>query len=289
LSRRRNGAAFRSGGGSYFTLRADRAGSILASGRKIDPMSSPSAIAALLVPEPQLTLLLDYDGTLAPIAPRPEDAVPDHELMGLLRALVDRPATSVHIVSGRAQRDLMEWFGELPISLWAEHGAFHRSGPGTAWRPTRPVSDAWHDRVLLLFEQATAATPGSFIERKMATVAWHYRLADATAGPRQAATLHRAVAALTSAEPIEVLRGKKVVEARLAGVSKASAAQHVLALGAASSGILAVGDDETDEELFAALPGNSVTVCVGRRACAARFGLGGVAEVRELLGLLSRW
>jgi len=251
-------------------------------------MSSPSEIAALLFPERHLTLLLDYDGTLAPIAPRPEEAVPDPELIALLGALAGRAATTVHIVSGRPQQILVEWFGELPISLWAEHGAFHRPEPGAAWRSTRPVPDSWHDQVLPLLERATEATPGSFVERKIASVAWHYRLADEIAGPRQAATLHRAVTALDSGEPINVLRGKKVVEVRLAGVSKATAAQHVLALEASASGILAVGDDETDEELFAALPENSVSVCVGRRACAARFGLRDVAEVRELLGLLSR-
>lgn len=251
-------------------------------------MSSPSEIAALLFPERHLTLLLDYDGTLAPIASRPEEAVPDPELIALLGALAGRAATTVHIVSGRPQQILVEWFGELPISLWAEHGAFHRPEPAAAWRPTRPVPDSWHDQVLPLLERATEATPGSFVERKIASVAWHYRLADEIAGPRQAATLHRAVTALDSGEPINVLRGKKVVEVRLAGVSKATAAQHVLALDARASGILAVGDDETDEELFAALPENSVSVCVGRRACAARFGLRDVAEVRELLGLLSR-
>jgi trehalose 6-phosphate synthase/phosphatase len=245
-------------------------------------MSCPAEIAALLFPERHLTLLLDYDGTLVPIARRPEEAVPDPELMDLLHALAGRAETSLHIVSGRPQHALTEWFGELPISLWAEHGAFHRPDPAAAWRPTRLVPDSWHQQVLPLLERATDATPGSFVERKIASVAWHYRLADEIAGPRQAATLHRAVTAMSTGEPLNVLRGKKVVEVRLAGVSKANAAQQVLAVDPAA-GILAIGDDETDEELFAALPEDSVTVCVGRRACAARFGLRDVSEVRDLL------
>ena len=245
-------------------------------------MASPSEIAALVRSSPQLTLLLDYDGTLVPIAQRPEDAVPDTELMALLGTLATRAATSVHIVSGRQRGDLAGWFGELPITLWAEHGAFHKPQPG-AWRPTRPVPKAWQTQVLPVFERATAATPGSFIERKSAAIAWHYRLADEIAGARQAATLQREVTSLRTDEPINVLRGKKVVEVRLDGVSKATAAGFVLAANAGPSGILAVGDDETDEELFAALPENSVTVCVGRRACAARYALRDVAEVRDLL------
>ena len=73
-----------------------------------------------------LALVLDYDGTLVPIAQTPDLALPDPDLLDLLAALASRRDTAVHLVSGRSQELLDEWFGHLPLALWAEHGCYHR-------------------------------------------------------------------------------------------------------------------------------------------------------------------
>ena len=71
-------------------------------------------------------LLFDYDGTLAPIRSRPEEAVPSHRLCELLRTLGTDAANRVVICSGRDSGTLEKWFGGLPVSLAAEHGAFYK-------------------------------------------------------------------------------------------------------------------------------------------------------------------
>ena len=217
-----------------------------------------------------------------PIADRPELAAPDPDLVPLLRHLAARPRTTVHIVSGRPSVTLTEWFGDLDVSLWAEHGVFHRPA-GASWQPETSVSAPWRESVLRVLERFTADTPGSFIEQKAASLGWHYRLADADRGPRQADALLHTLATLATDEAFDVLRGKKVVEIRMPGVSKAVAARHVCSTGSGHLTILAIGDDQTDDDLFKALPAESLTVAVGRRRSAARYQLASVTHVRHLL------
>jgi trehalose 6-phosphate synthase/phosphatase len=230
----------------------------------------------------ELLLLLDYDGTLVPIVDRPELAAPDDVLMELIRAVAARPATTVDMVSGRPRETLGEWFADVPVGLWAEHGAFHRAAGTSVWKPLRPIPPGWEREVLPVLERFTADTPGSFVEQKTAGVAWHYRLADPTDGVQQAHALYATLSSMDTGEPISVIRGKKVVEVRLKGISKALAArQPHLARDRVVA--LAIGDDDTDDELFAALPPGSLTVAVGRRACAARYRVHDDGAVRSLL------
>jgi trehalose 6-phosphate synthase/phosphatase len=251
------------------------------------PQSLPDAIAALKA-APQLALLLDYDGTLVPIAQAPDLAVPDLELTDLVKALSSRSATSVHIVSGRPRDVLETWFGALPVALWAEHGTYHRAGPNTTWESTVPIPADWITRVEPIFEQFTTNTPGSLIERKGASIAWHYRIADAEFGARQAHELRMLLSDALSNQPLEVIEGKKVVEVRMRGVSKAIVAHRVMAATGHSAAILAAGDDRTDEDLFEALPDGSVRIAIGGRRNRATHWLPDYRALRALLATLLR-
>jgi trehalose 6-phosphate synthase/phosphatase len=122
--------------------------------------------------------LLDYDGTLVPVAPRPELAAPDEALRELLAALAARAGTAVHVVSGRQREDLERWLGHLPIGLHAEHGFCSRLGPGAPWVEVPVPHLAWKAEVQAIFAEVTARAPGSFVEEKPVTVAFHYRNVD---------------------------------------------------------------------------------------------------------------
>ena len=87
--------------------------------------------------------------------------------------------------------------------------------------------------------------------------------------------------------PLEVIDGKMVIEVRRAGVSKAIAARHAAAAGVDPALIVAFGDDHTDEELFAALPRQSLTVAVGDDIAVADHRLVDVADVRRVLACLA--
>jgi trehalose 6-phosphate synthase/phosphatase len=220
-----------------------------------------------------------------PIAPTPELAFPESDLLDLLGTLAARAGTSVHLVSGRPAAVLDEWFGHLPLDLWAEHGAYHRSSPRAEWESTLSVQTEWMADVCPILEQITAETPGSLIEQKNASLAWHYRGADPVTGPSQAHELRVRLRHVLHRHAVEVLEGRKVIEIRMAGLSKAVAAQRLLAAGEPPE-ILAIGDDWTDEDLFNALPDSSVTVAVGRRGSSADYQLPDDQAVRQLLEAL---
>ena len=228
-------------------------------------------------------LLLDYDGTLVPFARSPGLAAPDEELLWLLDALATSPGLSVDIVSGRPKETLEAWLGHLPVALWAEHGFWHRGRTRSSWEPAAHVSHEWIGRVRPILEQFTTSTPGSHIEEKTASIAWHYRGVHREFGARQAHELRMLLGDALSNQPLEVLEGKKVIEVRLRGVSKALVARRVLAETLPGTRVVAIGDDRTDEDLFRALPPSTVTVAVGRRASPAHYGLDDYRCVRRVL------
>lgn len=232
------------------------------------------------------TLLLDYDGTLVPIVSSPELAAPDPPLLALLARLAQQETLDVHIVSGRPRETLEQWLGAVPVTLWAEHGYWHRSRVTGNWRPTAALPPDLWSRVLPLLRDFEARTPGSRVEVKTAAVAWHHRLADPAFGDRQAHELRMVLGDALSNQPLEVVEGKKVIEVRLRGVSKMAAANHAMATLPALGRILAVGDDRTDEDMFAALPEPFVTVKVGGGPTAARYRIADPSAVRRVLASL---
>ena len=124
------------------------------------------------------------------------------------------------------------------------------------------------------------------MEVKSASVAWHYRAAPREFGARQAHELRLLLGDALSNQPLEVLEGKKVIEVRLRGVSKAVAAQRVLEETGPGTVIVAIGDDRSDEELFRALPRSSLTAAVGQPWTSARFCLEDHRVVRRILRAL---
>ena len=245
--------------------------------------SLPEDIVADLNNAPEIILLLDYDGTLVPLAPAPDQAIPDRELMALLSSLAIRSGTRVHLVSGRTREALSEWFGHLPISLWAEHAAYRRLAADPEWMPTVTLRTGWIGDIEPIVEQVPVETPGSFIERKSASLAWHYRGADPERGEQQAAALRARLKQALGDHPAEMLAGHKVIEVRMRDVSKAIVASHLRADGGGAAAILAIGDDWTDEDLFRALPRSSITLSVGRRHSCADYQVPDHVAVRELL------
>jgi|SRR5688572_6454408 len=247
-----------------------------------------SVVAALLAAQhaPQVRLLLDYDGTLVPLARTPERAAPDRHLLALLADVTAVPGLRVDIVSGRPRETLETWLGALPVSLWAEHGFWHRPSPGDEWRPAATLNSAWMTEVRQILLDFTARTPGAMVEFKSASLAWHYRGAQREFGSRQAHALRMRLGEALSNQPLEVLEGKKVIEVRPRGVSKALVAEDIARTSVRDAAVIAIGDDRTDEDLFRALPASSVTVAVGRRLMCARFDVEDYRAVRSLLRLL---
>jgi trehalose 6-phosphate synthase/phosphatase len=201
-----------------------------------------------------LVLLLDYDGTLVPFAPTPELAVPDEDLRALLRALAGRPHTMVHVVSGRTRETLESWLGDLPIGLYAEHGLWSHA-PGTPdWTAPDLPAAGWRPGVLAILQDFAARTPGSLVEEKTASLAWHYRATDPEYGASQANELRVHLTQILSNEPVQLLAGDHVIEVRPHGLEKGRVPREVAESAPSGALFVALGDDRTDEDLFAALP-----------------------------------
>lgn len=230
-----------------------------------------------------LVLVLDYDGTLAPFTSLPQLAVPDAEILRLLAALTARPATRVHLVSGRQREVLESWFGELDLGLHAEHGAWSRDSGDEQWTRHVAVHPLPYDELVALAKAFCDRTPGSMVERKSAGLAWHFRLAHPDLGLLQAEALVDEVRRRFSPETVEVLRGERVVEFRPAGVHKGLVVTRLQQGLTRQDLVVALGDDTTDEDMFAALNPGHLGVHVGPRPTGARFRLKDVAASRAFL------
>jgi trehalose 6-phosphate synthase/phosphatase len=234
-------------------------------------------------------LLLDYDGTLVPFAPRPTDAVPPEGLPAILARLCASRRHRVAIVSGRPRDHLERFLGGVP-GLWlaAEHGAVLRNPATGEWSALRPTSPPlWKPRVMPVLEHFVDRTPGSFVEEKEYSLVWHFRMADPEFGEWLANELAANLEEMLAETELRAVRGHKSVEVRLSWANKGEVVRCIESAGAAPDFRLALGDDRTDEDLFEALPPDAWTIHVGPGHSRARHHLGTPADVRRLLESLA--
>ncbi|MEO0473074.1 MAG: bifunctional alpha,alpha-trehalose-phosphate synthase (UDP-forming)/trehalose-phosphatase, partial [Bacteroidota bacterium] len=229
-------------------------------------------------------LLLDYDGTLVGFKNDPNAASPDDELHQTIRALLDQEETVPVIISGRDRYTLEEWFGPTGIEMVSEHGVW--LWRGERWRLNEGVISTWKPAIRPILEGLVERTPGSFIEEKDYTLAWHYRRVDNELGANRVREIRDELIYLTANHDLQVLEGNKVVEIRNAGINKGKAASLWL-YRQPWDFVMAIGDDHTDEDTFEAVPDSAYTVKVGLSRTQARFKVRSVEEARELLKTLS--
>lgn len=257
-------------------------------GQAIADTATPSQIVAALQPAGRtpLALLLDYDGTLVPLRPTPEEATPDDEIVQLLSILAGLPEVGVHIVSGRTRANLDRWLGHLPVGLHAEHGLWSRYPGESEWRRRFQGRPEWLEALRPRLEAWSQDVPGSFVEEKDASIAWHYRKVARKVGSRAASGLRRDLALALDGSDASILSGNQVIEIRQAGIHKGLLVDAVRELQPWAR-MLIVGDDATDEDMFAAAPPDAVTVRVGAGRTRARFRLAGPDQVRAALAQIA--
>ncbi len=231
----------------------------------------------------RLTLLLDLDGTLIPFAPTPEAAVPDGDAIELLRNLLDA-GIQVVIVSGRPRALLDPLRGALDGVWWvAEHGSW-LCGADSSWNGpvVAPELDELAEGLRVL-----AMTPGVRIERKSQALCLHFRLVEAQHKDALIAACELACEEwLESHEEFERLDGIEVLEVRRRTFHKGLAVswvrEHI-----PDTRILAIGDDRTDEDMFAELRDDELAIRVGSANTRARCWLPEHTAVRAFLGWLA--
>ncbi len=238
---------------------------------------------------PRLLLCLDYDGTLAPIAARPDEARPTPALLTLLSQLIKRPNVVVAIVSGRSLSDLRTLLPVQGLMFIGTHGC----EIGTVDGKTRLlIPGGVVSLAISRLRQEIAPTlinaPGLFLEDKRYALALHYRQAQ----PQDTWAIEEFLAAVRAYQrkgiTLEIIYGKKVIEVRPVGSNKGKAVQFLLAGEHAQTLPVYIGDDATDEEAFLALSERGVTVVVNESpgASAAQYYLSDTTEVIRFLSTL---
>ncbi len=217
--------------------------------------------------------LLDYDGTLVSFAAQPQMAIPSGSLLQLIESLSANSENDVYIISGRSSAWLQTYFGHLPVSLVAEHGARTKEKSGE-WTTAVQTHSEWKETITQVMEMYVRRCPGSSIEEKEFSMVWHYRNANTEQGKLRALELMGELNDYIPTRKLQVMAGNKIVEVRNSGIDKGTAIKKILAQRTYDF-IFAAGDDRTDEDMFKVLSSkpNCYSIKVGTDASFARFNL----------------
>ena len=253
---------------------------------KIDSDVFPPAVQPpKVVDMKRMALLLDVDGTLLDIAATPNSVVVSPCLLTTLCKLIQLCDGALALVSGRTIASLDRLFAPAQTAAVGGHGVELRfSGDSPVLkRFAIPLST----RLRHELHQLVATDRRLFIEDKNYAIAVHYRLArerEPFLRDEIAEAVRRA-----DTDSLEILAGKAVLEVKSRHVSKGLAVSELLAAQAFAGRIpLFIGDDITDESVFAVLPdfggyGYSVGKLI-RGACGT---LSSPREVRSWLASLA--
>jgi len=232
-----------------------------------------SALEALAEAPDRAAILLDVDGTLAPIVQRPDEATVPEDARREVGRLVARYAL-VACVSGRTGDDARCLVGVDGVRYVGSHGL-----------ELAPEADRWRDEL-----HRFAATVDWPVEDKGLTVSFHYREAE---NEDDALEYLEEVAERARAAGLAPRFGRKVLEIRPPVEADKGTAVMQLVEEAGLSRALYAGDDTTDLDAFRALDGLELGVRVAVSSDEAPSELVGAADIvvdspAELLALLAR-
>lgn len=251
---------------------------------KIAPGISESVRARLasIAGVDRLLVALDFDGTLAPLVDRPEDARAGARARGAVAELVELDETRVAMVSGRALESLIDVADPPPAALLSgSHGVELQLEPGG--ETTIDLRDAEASKLEHLTEilnVVAAESEGAWVEYKPAGLALHTRALSARASAALQKRARERVEATVSG--VTLRGGKNVLEFAVRSGDKGDALnrlrQHV-----GADAVIYIGDDITDEDAFATLRDDDMSVKVGQGKSLAAHRVRGTEEVAELL------
>lgn len=195
---------------------------------------------------PVTALFLDFDGTLAELAPQPNAVRVSMGLVPTLAILQQQLGGALAIITGRREADIDHFLDPLRLPMASEHGAQYRFSDGSGTAMTAPdLSPALRAADHLISQHS-----GLVLEHKTSSMALHYRHAP------QLEKLCRDTLtnAMEKMNGVEMLAGKYVFEVKPAGVNKGQAIAFFMSHAPfAGRTPLFAGDDVTDEAGFASV------------------------------------
>jgi trehalose-phosphatase len=232
-----------------------------------------------------LFLFLDYDGTLTPIAPRPELALCPSEVKRRLEKLRDLPKVYLAIISGRSLEDLREKVGVSGIIYVGNHGLEIENSNGRHKRILSPTRTRELKRITRNLQNSLKEIPGILFEEKGPILSVHYRNVAQKFFARIPHVLEEELKQWRNRW--KMASGKMVLEIRpKVDFHKGEAVKEILKTFP-SPGLLPIylGDDQTDEDAFRVLKGQGISVFIGTGGLLseADFFLQNPDEVKEFL------
>jgi trehalose 6-phosphate phosphatase len=232
----------------------------------------------------ETAILLDIDGTLLDLMPTPREVWVPPGLSRTLNRLLERTSGALALVSGRSLNDIDLIFAPDEYPVIGGHGAEMRVSADSEAVATHaaPMDKELKRRLAAIAK----LSPGILLEDKGYSLALHYRLA-----PHAEKAIYAAVSLIRADlpnAPIEVLPGKSVCEIKHAGFNKASGVRQLMTHQPFKGRRpLFIGDDVTDESVFAIMPElNGLAFSVGRRAKGVAGHFDEPSDVREFLARL---
>jgi trehalose-phosphatase len=251
------------------------------------PVELVSEIEARARSATLISLFLDFDGTLVPIAGDPSAPRLDPGVLETLQLLSARDGLVTTVISGRAIEDLYTRIRLDGLIYAGNHGL---EIFGRQFRFVEPVASARREALARLSEELALELqplPGAIVECKGLTASVHYRLAGEPDWPQ----IRQIVYAVTArnGKLFRVNPGRKVFDiVPRTNWHKGAAVEWINGcLGERDLLTVYLGDDTSDEDAFAVLPG-AITVKVGAAAATgARYQLSGPAAVHEFLAWMA--
>lgn len=232
-------------------------------------------------------LMLDYDGTLAPFTAVRSKAVPYTGVRKLLHDILSEGQTRMVIVSGRSLDDLVSLLDlDLMPEIWASHGWERRTVEGSNF--LYPVPEMAKEGLSIALQRAEDAGLGKHSEAKPSSVALHWR-----GLPPQTLEMFKewdwaAWQSLTKTYGLELHSFDGGMELRVPGYNKGTAVRTVLSESPCDVVAAYLGDDCTDEDAFAALPTDALSVLV-RQELRSTVAMSWIRPPKGLLEFLYRW
>jgi trehalose 6-phosphate phosphatase len=250
---------------------------------------TPVALAERLFTAGQVLLMLDYDGTLVPLAPTPAQARPAAVLLHILKKLGELPQYKVAVISGRTLTDLTTLFPVPGIFLIGGHGIEICSPAGEV---NYLLDYKYITKIMNKLEQLAKYClnnkDGFLIENKGYSLALHYRLVKPLMAQSALNKFIELSKPIIQKHTLNILPGKKVLEIRPLAMHKGKAVNYLQQLYPYSLAVY-FGDNTTDEDAFRALKkGLSILVSAQSYNSAANFKLNSPLEVLEFLTLLEK-
>ncbi len=225
--------------------------------------------------------LLDYDGTLSPLKKEPWMARPTENLINLLKKIADNEKNQIVIITGRDKETVAGWFENYKICFSADMGAW--IGNNGVWTLLTTTEIKGKHQLKKILDVHAAALPGSNVEEKQCALVWDYRGLDEEMIQKHTHALTLELSKKSHLlSGLDILHGKHSLIIRDKGINKGKAASYWLNR-LKYDFVLAIGDDDPDEEMFDVLPPGAFSIRVGNDQTSARFYTSQQANIISLL------